>query len=216
MTTLLDEELSAPAEPAGRSRRFKLLAAMTIVAILGACIAVGLALHNRTPRPDIRPGFFGSAEQGAARTVGPPDQDPAEVVLTGPVGSKGGVLLSLSNWSKRPVELIGPAGASAGLSIRWARAQPSGDLINYRVQYRTARDFPMTMQPGQQIGVYVMATKPQCTKPSFFGYDALTLRTSIGGHQSLWTEPFEQGALSEPAIVPCPTKSDLRKALRHR
>jgi hypothetical protein len=193
MTTLLDGEISAPAEPAGRSRRFKLLAAVIALGAIGT--GLGWLVQRSYYRPTLGPGDTWSYPYGAVRPLTDGITDPTAYIIVGQKGATGTLALSLRNDSKHTVTLAGlddqalgyQPGDSYAPTARWTSEfhnRPDG-VDQLGGGFNRSSAFPLTLTAGDEVSLFITVKKPACDAGTTAELDGLYFRADSLGHHHL-------------------------------
>jgi hypothetical protein len=211
--------LEAEAEPeVGRTHRHtrlrRWLTAVTIVmALAGIGVGIDALVFVSTYQP-LGPGNVTGDRIGHAKDLTDGVTDPSAIILTGPPRSTGGVMQSVENDGKHAVRILGAQPGSL-VAVHYVPGVLDGSR-SWASWLRSARPFPTTLQPGQQINVFMMATKPNSCK----GAEGITtsmsveLRTESFDVHHTYDLTFNSGASNVVSLVVCPQKRQLRYVSR--
>jgi hypothetical protein len=191
MTTIIDTSLSAPAGPAGRSRRFKLTAVFIALVVLGA-IGTGIGwivyAHTYQPLSDNSGGLTSIDTPSTVRWNN--QSDPVGPFrLIGPKGSTGTVVYDIWNEGSHSIKLLGLPPSDDPRPIVTAVHWSPGDYDNGQNegQLSAARNFPVTVPPHADVLLQVTAQQLGSCNPHTQRIEtAIPIRWSAFGVSHVW------------------------------
>jgi hypothetical protein len=199
MTVTVDTPISMTSDPPPKRLVWpRLLVGVIVLALLGAGASGFVYAHTYQPLGD---GNVESPPIGAGRAISDGVGNPTRYIIVGPAGTVATFGYSIANNGRFSVRILGsgePSGffVQPRLSLTYAGLGP-GQVPG---AFRNARPFPMTLQPGAQINLWITVTKPKCIPGETNEYDAIALRTSSLGVHHDW--PFALDGLSGGNFTP--------------
>lgn len=205
MTTLLDEPTRAADAPAGRSRRFKVLAGLFAVVGLAAIgTGIGWIVYAHTYMP-LTPGNgpFGSVTPRTLVTLSDGSEN-TEMWIPGPYRTSGVVDFPVFNNGSHAVKILG-MGDSGGLAphtitLRWGSLTPNAaDEVGVPSD---SRQLPVTIAPNNEVILEFTITKENsCAPHSRFTIGALPIRWSALGVHHQWDIPLGDQNSTAPLLT---------------
>jgi hypothetical protein len=203
MATILETPIDAPDLPPTRRRLWpRILVALVAVTAISAGIGAFVYAQTYQPLGDANVGVEGTSTPHTLKILTDGYTD-THFALVGPQGTTGRTTYTFANNGRFAVRILGGDAEFAPFiaNLQWASPARPAD----------ARNFPMTLEPGDMIFLKVTVAQPNCQGPGTYELPGIPIRYSALGVHHVWTLPLGT-ATTNLSIIFCSPKAAIARS----